>query len=907
MRTGARPAKTKYQIWKNVTSSWGKGGIKFCLLSVPGLNASETLYKGKKLPTKTLLEKNISQTCLDRAVECFIFGFEPNPLAMNKIFTLFLSACFALNLSAHKTDPVAVNPYEAYFNKAYALYPEIPRGTLEAVAYTNTRFTHLEHDGTETESCVGVPNAYGVMGLTLDGKNYFHDNLKKVAKLSGSTAEEIISSPEKNILAYAKAFHASWALSSPYQQNENMIARVLGMLSELPSGTELQAFALNTQLYGIFTFMNDPMMQSLYKFPAHHFDLPSLFGEENYKILSSGRVIINGNTISDGKGNTFKGGNSSVQSADYAPALWVASPNFNSRGGQAVSAVTIHTVQGSYAGCISWFQNTSSGVSAHYVVRSSDGQITQMVLEANRAWHVGSENGYTVGIEHEGYVTQASWYTVNMYTESAALVADICASHGIDPERTLFQPWGSTTYYNQSGIPGSCTKVKGHQHNPNQSHTDPGPNWDWNYFYKLINDPAPGATVYTTTSGNLFDSGGSGANYSNDERTLWTIAPPGATNVTLTFNSFALENTWDYLYVYDGPNVWSTLIGYYTGSTNPGTLIASSGTLTLEFRSDCATTGTGWDASWNSNATTITPANLSITTASCPQDSVTLKWTNSGSSWFVDVTDDPTWTSFYNKAVPNLTQIGCPGGFANNLVPTEYLAFKPNTTYYWRIWDGSSHTVGNSFMTPSCMYQDTNCAGSFYDTGGPTGNYMGNEDYVSIFAPSNATSVTMNFTAFTTEANFDSMWVYNGPTELDPLIGIYTGSTNPGTIIANSGAMTIRFKADPFVNMAGWAATWNCTQGTTGVNSQSAVSSLAAYPNPFNENIKVNYFLNGNASIKISLIDVIGREIILLQEEQSGGKHQMHIDTKELSLNKGVYFLKLESEGKSSFVKLVKN
>lgn len=824
-----------------------------------------------------------------------------------KNFTLFLAVCFAFNLSAHKTDPIVVNPYEAYFNKAYALYPEIPRGTLEAVAYTNTRFTNIVHDGTETQSCVGVPNAYGVMGLTLDGKNYFRDNLKKVAKLSGFSVEEIIASEEKNILAYAKAYHESLLLIDPNAHNDNITARVLSSLSELPAATELQSFALNTQLYGIFTFMNDPAMQTLYKFPVHHFDLPSLFGEENYKILSSGHVIIKGNNISDGKGNTFKGGNSSVQSADYGPALWVASPNFNSRGGVAVSAVTIHTVQGSYAGCISWFQNTSSGVSAHYVVRSSDGQITQMVLEANRGWHVGSENGYTVGIEHEGYVTQASWYTVNMYTESAKLVADICASQGINPKRTLFQPWGSTTYYNQSGIPGSCTKIKGHHHFPNQSHTDPGPNWDWNYFYKLINDPAPAATVYTTATGNLFDSGGAGANYSDDERTLWRIAPPGATNVTLTFSSFALENTWDYLYVYDGPNVWSPLIGYYTGSTNPGTLIASSGTLTLEFRSDCATTGTGWNASWSSNATTITPANLAITTASCPQDSVTLKWTNSGAGWFVDVTDDPTWTSFYNKAVPGLTQIGCPGGFANNLVPTKYLAFKPNTTYYWRIWDGSSQTYGNSFMTPSCMYQDTNCMGSFYDTGGPTGNYMGNEDYVSIFAPSNATSVTMNFTAFTTEANFDSMWVYNGSTEQDPLIGIYTGSTSPGTLVSNSGAMTIRFKADPFVNRAGWAATWSCAQGTTSVNSQLAVSSLAAYPNPFNENIKVTYYLNGNASVKISLIDVLGREIGLLNEQQSGGSHSVQLDTKGLSLNKGVYFLKLESEGKSSFVKLVKN
>lgn len=825
---------------------------------------------------------------------------------MKKILTLLLIGSFGL-CKAHKTEPVVINPYVSSFNKAYELYPEIPRGTLEAVAYTNTRFTHITHTANDAESCAGLPNAYGVMGLTLDGKGYFNDNLRQVAKLSGFSTEEIIASPEKNILAFAKAYHIKLTLLNPYKQNENNVARVLSSLSELPSATNEQAFALNTQLYGIFSFLNDPQMQNRYNFSNTQFNLAELFGEENLKVLSSGYVILGKDKITDTKGNTFKGGNSSVYSADYGPALWVASPNFNSRGGQAVTAVTIHTVQGSYAGCISWFQNTSSGVSAHYVVRSSDGQITQMVLESNRAWHVGSENGYTVGIEHEGYVNNASWYTVNMYTQSALLVADICASHGIDPERTLFQPWGPTTYYNQSGIPGGCTKVKGHMHYPNQTHTDPGPNWNWDYFYKLINNPGPAPTLLTTGTGTFYDSGGAGGNYADDERYIWTIAPSGAGNVTLTFSSFDLENTWDYMYVYDGNDIWAPLIGYYTGTTNPGTLIASSGTLTVEFRSDCATTAAGWNASWTSNGTTITPANLAITTASCPQDSVTLKWTNSGAGWFVDVTDDINWTYFYNKAVPNATQVGCPGSFEHNTITGQFLAFKPNTTYYWRIWDGTSHTYGNSFMTPSCIYQDTNCVGTFDDTGGPTANYSGNEDYVSIFAPSNAVSLTMNFTSFDLETDYDSMWVYNGPTELDPLIGVYTGTVSPGSLIANSGAMTIRFKADPFVNNAGWTANWSCVQGTTSVNNQLTAGSLAAYPNPFNETINVSYWLNGETAVKISLVDVIGREIGLLNETQAGGIHRMKLDTKDLLLNKGVYFLKMESAGKTSFVKLVRS
>ena len=66
---------------------------------------------------------------------------------------------------------------KAYFDKAYLAYPEIPKGMLEAVSFTMTRFYHVLATG--EESCVGLPRVYGVMGLTLDGKNYFRNNLLK--------------------------------------------------------------------------------------------------------------------------------------------------------------------------------------------------------------------------------------------------------------------------------------------------------------------------------------------------------------------------------------------------------------------------------------------------------------------------------------------------------------------------------------------------------------------------------------------------------------------------------------------------------------------------------------------------------------------------------------------------------
>jgi N-acetyl-anhydromuramyl-L-alanine amidase AmpD len=528
---------------------------------------------------------------------------------MKKIY-LFLALLLAGSLTAQTNYVRPSNAFAVYFNEAYALYPSIPKGILEAVAYTNTHLTML--DGSEPESCMGLPRAYGVMGLIEDGKGYFRNNLPALAQTSGFSPDQLKTNPRAGILAYAAAFAAAQISNRAEDQ-----IPVLRALSELPDGilsnNDVQYYANISFQYEVFSFLNNPLYATEYGFPVYQINLQTLFGQTDYALLHQGTLRIAGQTglLVDEDGNRLETGRNNqrnenndpnVQSPDYGPALWnqAASCNYSSRGTATISAVTIHTVQGSYAGCISWFQNCAAGVSAHYVVRSSDGQVTQMVYESLKAWHVGTENPYTVGIEHEGYVNNASWYTTAMYTASAALTKNICQDNNIDPLRTGWYPWLATTYYNQSGIPGSCTKVKGHQHYPNQTHNDPGVNWNWNYFYTLINAPAPAPTLYTTATGTLYDSGGNAGNYSDDERITWTIQPTNATSVTLNFSAFATENTWDYLFIYDGANTAAPLIGYYTGTTSPGTITSSGGALTLEFRSDCATQASGWAATWSS-------------------------------------------------------------------------------------------------------------------------------------------------------------------------------------------------------------------------------------------------------------------------------------------------------------------
>ena len=532
-----------------------------------------------------------------------------------KYFLLLLLLTANLKPIFSQKSQFPVNNYQQEFANAYQQYPDVPKGLLEAVSYTMTRFHHIKNP---IGSCMGLPKTYGVMGLTLDGQNYFRNNLDLVAQLSGISMNDIINDPQQNIMAFAAAYHHELMLLSPFQYQSQNIAHLLTALSELPDNGLQQDFALNSHLYAVLSFMNDPKMQQAYSFPDYNLDLSKVFGKENLKVLQSSKITISRSSISGANGETYKSSSPNNKSVDYPPAVQdLTTCNFSSRGGTPISAVTIHDIEGTYAGCISWFKNCSAQVSAHYVLRSSDGQVTQMVLESDKAWHVGSENPYTIGMEHEGYASQTGWYTPAMYQSSADLVRDIAQSgYGIDPLRVAYFPWAPTTYYNPSGIPGSCVKIKGHQHYPNQTHTDPGPNWDWKYFDNLLNNSTPVTTI-TSATGTITDNGGSAGNYSG-QRDMILIQPANASSITLTTVQFDLENTWDYLYIYDGSTTASPILGYYTGTSIPATITSSGGSLLLELRSDCATDAPGFEFNFTSTVPDIIAPTTSISSSPVP-------------------------------------------------------------------------------------------------------------------------------------------------------------------------------------------------------------------------------------------------------------------------------------------------
>ena len=123
-------------------------------------------------------------------------------------------------------------------------------------------------------------------------------------------------------------------------------------------------------------------------------------------------------------------------------ATWYGASSYNYTAANRPSSnridkIIIHVTQGSWSSAINAFQNSTHQASAHYTVRSSDGFVGQSVREKDIVWHAGNwpYNQTSIGIEHEGYVSDPKWFTDAMYRSSAKLSAYLAKKYGIPIDR----------------------------------------------------------------------------------------------------------------------------------------------------------------------------------------------------------------------------------------------------------------------------------------------------------------------------------------------------------------------------------------------------------------------------------------------------------------------------------------
>ena len=334
----------------------------------------------------------------------------------------------------------------------------------------------------------------------------------------------------------------------------------------------------------------------------------------------------------------------------------------------------------------------------------------------------------------------------------------------------------------------------------------------------------------------FYDDGGANGPYSSNLNQTITIYPDNAGDrVNVEFISFDMENYYDKMWVYNGPDdtfpvfssgrsddSWTggpgdtyTANGQIFSSTHP------SGALTFVFTSDSSVQHDGWEAvvTCDPLPSCLPPSSLSasnITTVSAE-----LSWTPGG--------NETAWNVEYGPA--GFTQ-GSGTTVAAGSNPFTLTGLTSATSYDFYVQADCGNGDVSSWVGPYNFITPPACGDTFYDDGGPSGSYSSGLNQTLTIYPDNAgDGVTVTFNSFDMEQGWDGMMVYNGPDTNAPLFdsGSTYGRTNcpngawtgaPGdtytadghsfTSTHSTGALTFVFTSDGFVQHDGWEAVITC-------------------------------------------------------------------------------------------------
>lgn len=339
--------------------------------------------------------------------------------------------------------------------------------------------------------------------------------------------------------------------------------------------------------------------------------------------------------------------------------------------------------------------------------------------------------------------------------------------------------------------------------------------------------------IYTTCTGNFYDSGNSTGTYQNGESYSLTFYPLNiGSTVRISFTSFETEDTYDGMMIYNGPSAASPLIssglaagnntitcpaGSWRGTGSPGTITSTdaSGALTIYFTSDGSQTFAGWSAviSCFQATPTFVITNGTATTCnglfydsggltnnylssevytytiypSAANSSVQVNFTNFNTEDLYDGLMIYNGPSTSSPLISSGLGIGtnattCPAGsWRGTGSPGIVTSSDPSgaLTFVFRSdgivvstgWEATITCISNLVEYPMAAGFYTTCIGNFTDSGGSLSPYATNENLTLTIYPSSAnSSVQVAFNAFETEDGYDGLMIYNGPSTASPLI-----------------------------------------------------------------------------------------------------------------------------------------
>ncbi len=260
--------------------------------------------------------------------------------------------------------------------------------------------------------------SYGMMGLIES------DHIKQItlaASLTNLSVDDIKNQAKANIRAAA-------ALLAHYQKGKPTSANLADWFEATRDLTGLSNEEMKTSLATSFynVIKNGSKTVSLWReiiqIDAQSITIPE-YKNAPEKKNNSGKSVAN-------TGTDYPTAINRMTTCNYATG----------RNGYGIDYYFVHYMAtGTYAGAISWFSDCTrtSPSSANYCIRNSDGEISQVVREGDRAYAQGVTgfpqwNGAGISTEHEVLATNlAMWDSEPMLVAAANLAIDVCNRNNI--------------------------------------------------------------------------------------------------------------------------------------------------------------------------------------------------------------------------------------------------------------------------------------------------------------------------------------------------------------------------------------------------------------------------------------------------------------------------------------------
>jgi hypothetical protein len=285
-----------------------------------------------------------------------------------------------------------------------------------------------------------------------------------------------------------------------------------------------------------------------------------------------------------------------------------------------------------------------------------------------------------------------------------------------------------------------------------------------------------------------------------------------------------------------------------------------------------------------------------------------------------------------------------------------FIRFYSDISTNFKGWSGYYTSTQNAYCnaSTSTLTAQTNT----FSDGSGADKYSNNANCSWLIQPTNATSITLSFSAFDTELNYDGVIVFDGANNSAPILGKFTGTSIPSPVTSTGGSMYVSFLSDEAERSNGWSANYTSTNSpspttfnldrqlidsagdtqtsgstiitwslgepiignmnngnvkltngfhpllksqTLEVQDSSINLSVIISPNPTNDFL--NIYQQQNHDLKVSVFDISGKYI--MQESFNFNEHKMDVRR----LTKGVYIFYVQDQQtqKTNTYKIIKN